>query len=213
MSLIDKITGANNQVKDTHAVSPIPERLRKHEKVAIITGDKVEDTEFFYPYYRLSEAGYTVDVITEKGGAFEGKHGLGIRNTKSISDVRPEDYVLLYLPGGKAPEALRKNEQVLNFVREFARVGKPIAAICHGPQILVSAGLVNGRQLAAWPEVAKEIEQAGGTFINEALVIDGLLITARQPGDLPRHLDGVFQALRGELTDENRDQRRSSSAA
>lgn len=194
MSLIDKLTGQPD-AKQIHQIAPIPERLKKTERVAIITSDKVEDIEFFYPYYRLSETGYTVDVITMDGGSFEGKHGIGLPDSLSISDVQPENYSLLYLPGGSAPSTLRKNDDVIAFVRSFAASGKPVAAICHGPQILVSAGLVQGKTLASWPEVGKEIEDAGGTFTDEALQIDGQFITARYPGDLPRHMDGVLRAL------------------
>jgi protease I len=154
-------------------LSSIPERLRKQEKVIIITADNTEDIEFFYPYYRLTEEGYAVDVVTPKGGKFAGKHGLGLNKSVAINDVNPADYALLYIPGGKAPAELRKNDAVISFVKQFAAAGKPIAAICHGPQVLVSADLVRGRQLAAWPEVAKEIEEAGGTFVDEALVEDG----------------------------------------
>lgn len=183
--------------KDTHAVAPIPERIQKHERVIIITADKVEDTEFFYPYYRLTEEGYQVDVVTPDGGEFEGKHGIGLKDSLAIKKVSPDNYALLYLPGGKAPAELRKNDEVINFVKEFAQSGKPIAAVCHGPQILISADLVRGRRMACWPEVKEELEEAGGTFVDEALVEDGQFITARMPGDLPRHLYGVLQSLNG----------------
>lgn len=210
MSIIDKLTG--NDETDTHAVSPTPERLMKNQRVIIITADNTEDTEFFYPYYRLTEAGYTVDVATPKGGEFKGKHGLGLKQTKRIDDVNPADYVLLYIPGGKAPEALRKNDAVLRFVKSFATSGKPIAAICHGPQVLVSADVIRGKQLAAWPEVREEIEKAGGKFVDEALVEDGQFITARKPGDLPRHLFGVLQYLEGKVSNQPRDARKASAA-
>src|SRR5579884_2897725 len=108
---------SGNDEKDSHAVAPIPDRLKRNEKVIIITADNTEDIEFFYPYYRLTEEGYTVDVVTPQGGKFEAKHGLGLKNTKSIGEVKPEDYVLLYLPGGKAPAELRKNDKVLAFVK------------------------------------------------------------------------------------------------
>lgn len=198
--------------RDTHAVAPIPERLRKSEKIVIVTADKAEDTEFFYPYYRLTEEGYTVDVVTPKGGKFECKNGLGLKDTKAIADITPTDYALLYLPGGKAPAELRKNDEVLAFVTNFARTGKPIAAICHGAQVLISAGLVKGKQIAAWPEIADEVKEAGATFANEALVEDGQFITSRMPGDLHRHLYGVLQALKGNLSvAQNRNERTSSS--
>ena len=189
------IFGTSDKTKDIHQAAPTPAREQKSQRIAIITGNKVEDVEFFYPYYRFNEAGYQVDVITENGNSFEGKHSLGLKETRSIDSVRPEDYSLLYLPGGQAPAALRKNDTVLDFVRQFAASGKPIAAICHGPQILVSAGLVRGKTLSSFPEVASEIQDAGGNWTDEALQIDGQYITARYPGDLPRHLHGTLNAL------------------
>lgn len=210
MSFMESLAGKD--ATDNYAAAPTPERLKKQEKVVIITADKTQDLEFFYPYYRLSEEGYTVDVVTPEGGKFEGKQGMGLKNTKSIREVRPQDYALLYIPGGKAPETLRKNKDVLNFVTSFAAAGKPIAAICHGPQVLISAGLVKGKQMASWPEVAKELQEAGATFVDEALVEDGQFITGRRPGDLPRHLYGVLKALKGEMSQASRSDRKSSAA-
>ena len=192
---ISAMFGGDDNLQDNHKAVPVPERLKKHKKVAIITGDDVEDIELFYPYYRFHEEGYDVDVITIKGGEVKGKHGLGLKESKSILDVHSKDYDLLYLPGGKAPEKLRDNERVLNFVREFTNSGKLIAAVCHGPQILVSAGVIKGKKIAAWPAVKEEIEKAGGIYANEALKEDGQFITARKPGDLHRHLYGVFDCL------------------
>lgn len=183
--------------KDPMAVVPIPERLKKDKKVLILTEDDTQDLEFFYPYYRLTEEGYTVDVATIDGGAFEGKYGMGLKQTKALKDVRSDDYALLYIPGGKAPAKLRKEDEVINFVQQFARSGKPIAAICHGPQVLITADLVRGKRMAVYKEVREELEEAGGTFVDEALVEDGQFITGRQPGDLHRHLYGVLDYLRG----------------
>jgi protease I len=206
----------SDQEKDTHEVAPLPERLERNERIAIITGDNVEDIEFFYPYYRLTEAGYDVDVITEKGGAFKGKHGLGLKNSKSIEEVSPENYTLLYLPGGKAPAELRKNERVVEFVRRFAASGKPIAAICHGPQVLMAVeGLLRGKRIAAWPGIQDEVEKAGATFVDEALVEDGEIITGRMPGDLHRHLYGVLDILEKRYRERERGKaasRRSEAA-
>ncbi len=186
----------HSEEKDSHAVVPIPERLKKNKKVVIITADKTEDVEFFYPYYRLTEEGYEVHVVTPHGGSFEAKHGLGLKKTKSIDEVQPQDYELLYIPGGKAPAELRKNEKVLKFVSDFSKSGKPVAAICHGPQVLIDAGLVKGKRIAAWPEIKDEIEEAGAVYVDEALVEDGQLITGRKPGDLHRHLYGVLDYLK-----------------
>ena len=188
---------SSSDEKDTFKAAPTPERLKKNQSVLIITADDTQDLEFFYPYYRLNEAGYTVDVATPKGSSFKGKMGMGLKETLSINDVRPENYALVYIPGGKAPAELRTNDKVLSFVKTFAQSGKPIAAICHGPQVLISAGLVRGKKIAAYSEVAKEVEEAGGHYSDEALAIDGQFITARVPGDLPRHLCGVIDALEG----------------
>ena len=184
--------------------APVPERLQKLKKVAILTADNTEDLEFFYPYYRLNEAGYQVDVITTDGESFKGKHGYEFEETKPIADAYPADYELIYIPGGDAPEKLRSNEEILDFVREFAASGKPIAAICHGAQVLISAELVEGKRIAAWPEIKDEVEEAGATFVDEALVEDGQLITARMPGDLHRHLYGVIQQLEGKMDRKSR---------
>jgi protease I len=165
--------------------------------VLIISDDKNNDLELFYPYYRLNEAGYRVDVASPSGDVIKGAHDFSLKTSLRVADAKPEDYALLYLPGGKAPSSLRKDENVLKFVKAFAAMGKPIAAICHGPQILVSAGLVKGKRLACWPEVAEEITKAGGTFIDQPLVEDGQFITARWPGDLPNHLEATLKALEG----------------
>ncbi len=181
---------------DSYKAVPIPERLKKSERIAILTDDKTEDLEFFYPYYRFNEEGYETDVITIKGGAFQGKHGIGLKNSKSIDEVNPQNYDVLYLPGGKAPQKLRENEKVLNFVRSFVSTNKIIAAICHGPQILISAEVVKGKKIAAAHDIKEELEKAGAIFIDEALQEDGQFITARKPGDLHRHLHGVLKYLK-----------------
>ena len=196
MKEIKKMFETDNHKECNFKIAPIPERLRKNEKIAIITGDGVEDTEFFYPYYRFSEAGYDVDVITAEGGAFEGKNGSGLKESKSIDDVDTSKYELLYLPGGKAPAKLVKNEKVVKFVRDFAKSDKIIASICHGALLLAAADIIRGRKIAAWPEIKDEIEKAGATFIDEALKEDGQFITARKPGDLHRHLWGIFDKLK-----------------
>jgi len=187
---------------DYFKAAKIPDRLKKKEKIVIITDEGVEDLEFFYPYYRFNEEGYKVDVVTEKGGAFKGKNGTGLHESKSIEEVDAKDYVLLYLPGGRAPHSLRENETVLDFVREFARTNRPIASICHGAQILISAGLVKGRRIAAWVKMEEEVEEAGAEFANEALQEEGQFITARMPGDLHRHLYGVLQCLKDSAKSE-----------
>lgn len=168
--------------------------------VLIISDDKANDLELFYPYYRLCEAGYRVDIASPAGEAIKGDHGFEIKANLRVVDAKPENYALLYLPGGKAPASLRKDENVLNFVKAFAATGKPIAAMCHGPQILVSADLVKGKRLTSWPDVGEEITKAGGVHVDQPTVTDGQYITARWPGDLPNHLEATLKALEGSAT-------------
>ncbi len=164
--------------------------------VLIISDDKFNDLELFYPYYRLCEEGFRVEIASPDGKEITGSNDFSIPVQKRVADCNPADYALLYLPGGKAPASLRDDENVKNFVKQFVATGKPVAAICHGPQILAAAGVIQGKRLTAWPEVEKEINEAGGRFENRALLEDGQFITSRWPGDLPNHLAATLKALK-----------------
>jgi protease I len=181
---------------DSFVASTMP--AGKGESILILTADDTQDLEFFYPYYRFIEEGYSVDVVTPEGGEFKGKQGMGLKETKAIKDVSASLYALLYIPGGKAPAALKKNKDALSLVQNFAASGKIIAAICHGPQILAAAKLIEGRRISAWPEVEQEVKEAGATYVNEPTVIDGQFITARWPGDLPSHMARTLQVLKAQ---------------
>ena len=174
-----------------------PETLNQDaaRTVLILTADGVEDLEFFYPYYRFIEAGFKVDVATPQGSGFKCKQGLGLKKTRKISEINAEDYVVLYIPGGKAPAELKTNKNAVELVQRFVTLGKPIAAICHGPQLLAIADVIKGRKLAAWPEIEGEIIDAGGAYENKEMVVDGLFVTARWPGDLPAHMRKVLSLL------------------
>ena len=182
-----------NTIDDTCAITQAPKGSGL--KALILTADKAQDLEFFYPYYRLTEAGFTVDVATPQGGVVTCKHELMLKKTKALQDIDPAAYALLYIPGGQAPEELRKNEDALSLVTRFAATGRPLAAICHGTLVLVAAGLARGRRMTGWLEIEDEIRAAGATFLNEPCVIDGQFITARMPGDLPMHLSQVLAQM------------------
>ena len=181
---------------DANAVAPIPDRLRKNRKVAILTGDNAEDNEFFYPYYRLTEEGYDVDVITEKGGEFKCKNGAKLKNSMPVESANAAQYELLYIPGGKAPAKLKKDDAAVEFVRAFCGTGKPVGAICHGPQLLAEANVIEGFKIAAYPECEDEVTKAGAQFQNEACVQDGPFITGRYPADLPQQVGKIIDMLK-----------------
>lgn len=174
-----------------------PENMAQtsRKSVLILTADKTEDTEFFYPYYRFVEEGLMVDVVTPDGGEFKGKNGSGLKETKKISSVDPASYDLLYIPGGKAPEKLKGDDDALELVKKFAASGRPIAAICHGAQLLAEADVIQGSKLTGWPEIADELQEAGATFLNQKTLVDRQFITARWPGDLPAFTAQVLEVL------------------
>lgn len=179
---------------DTYIPSEV-EGVEKKGRILMITEDDYNDTEVLYSLYRLIEEGYEVTVATLEGGEVKGYNSAPVKHTVSLEDVNLNDFDALYIPGGDAPEKLRDEEVVQNAVRHFAEEGKVIGAICHGPQILASAGLLEGKMMTAYPELKEEMEEAGGQFVDRSVVVDGNLITARVPGDLPSHLRAFIDAL------------------
>lgn len=155
-------------------------------KALMITAEQFEDSELFAPKAALEAAGIEVAIATpEKGQRIHGKHGASVLADLSLCEVKPDDYDLLVLPGGRAPATLRSDEHALRIAREFFRQDKPVAAICHGPQILISAGLLARRRATCYKSVARELEDSGACFEDAAVVVDGKLVTSRQPNDLP----------------------------
>lgn len=168
--------------------------------ILILTADDTQDLEFFYPYYRFIEEGFNVDVATPKGGEFKGKAGFGLKDTKQIAYIETANYELLYIPGGKAPSKLKDDENAQRVTREFVAAGKPITALCHGPQVLAGADVIKGKKIAAWPDCEEELREAGASFVNSPTVIDGQFITGRWPGDLPSHVSHTLEALNNAAT-------------
>ena len=154
-------------------------------KALIISGNMFEDTELLVPLYRLVEENIAVDIASIKAGTITGKHGYKVTVKFPLDVIDPSSYDLLILPGGKAPAELRENETLLSLVRHFFSENKTVAAICHGPQILVSAGVLTGRKATCYKSVAEELKSAGADYRDEEVVVDGNLITSRIPADLP----------------------------
>ncbi len=162
----------------------------------IVSADDFEDTELLVPYYRLKEEGVHVDVASMRKGKIKGKHGYEVRVDKALAEVNPDEYEMLVLPGGRAPGALRKEKKALDIIKSFFERDKPVAAICHGPQILISAGVIKGRTATCHESVAAELKEAGANYVDEEVVVDGNLVTSRQPSDLPAFMKGVMHKIK-----------------
>lgn len=154
-------------------------------RVLIISADGFEDSELLVPMYRVQEAGGLTRVASTGADEISGKKGYRVSVDLDVAQINPDDFDALVLPGGKAPAILRENETVLETARAFMKADKPVAAICHGPQILASAGVIEGREMTAYPKVADELTAAGGRYRDEEVVVDGKLVTSRIPRDLP----------------------------
>jgi protease I len=165
-------------------------------KALIISADNFEDTELLVPYYRLKEEGMAVDVASMKKGKIKGKHGYEVEATMSLGEVDPEGYDILVLPGGKAPEAVRKEKEAIRIAKYFFEKNKPVSAICHGPQTLITAGLLRGRHATCYKSVAPEMKEAGALYEDKEVVIDGNLVTSRQPSDLPAFMRETIRKLK-----------------
>ena len=165
-------------------------------KALIISADNFEDSELLVPYYRLKEEGIEVAVASPAGGTIRGKHGYEVKADSNLAEIEPDDYALLVLPGGKAPEAVRREPAALEICRRFFARNKPVAAICHGPQTLISAGLLQGRRATCYRTVAEEMRSAGALYEDSEVVVDGNLVTSRQPSDLPAFMREMMKLLK-----------------
>lgn len=164
-------------------------------RALIVSADHFEDSELLVPFYRLEEEGLEVDVASIARGKIHGKHGYEVVANKALRDVAPADYDLLVLPGGKAPATLRKEPAAVAIAQHFMRHNKPVAAICHGPQILITADVVRGRRATCFHTVADELREAGALYEDLAVVVDDKLVTSRQPADLPAFMREIVRLL------------------
>lgn len=175
--------------------------MGKKLKAIILTADVFEDMELFFPYFRLLEEGIEVDVAGPKKGGIHGEHGYGMKIEKTFDEVNPKDYDLLILPGGApygAPTTVRKSLEAQEIARSFMTANKPVAAICHGPYTLISAGLVKGRRMTSfWGDgVPEELTRAGAKYVDAEVVVDGNLVTSRYPMDLPEFMRETMKLLK-----------------
>jgi len=164
-------------------------------KALIISADNFEDTELLVPYYRLKEEGLQVDIASMKKGKIRGVHGYEVEANKGLGEINPEDYDILILPGGRAPEIIRKEKEALEIASDFFSRNKPVSAICHGPQTLITAGLLKGMHATCYKSVAQEMRNAKALYEDKE-VVDGNLVTSRQPSDLPAFLRETMKMIK-----------------
>jgi protease I len=167
-------------------------------RAVVLTADKFEDMEVYYPVFRLQEEGWQVTIAAPTMEVIHGEHGYGLKPDTTIDAVNPDDYDLLLIPGGSpdgAPSTVRKIVKAQEIARSFFSKNKPVAAICHGPYTLVSAGLVKGRHLTSyWHDgVPEEIKKGGGIWEDKDVVVDGNLVSSRWPMDLPAFMREVMK--------------------
>jgi protease I len=165
------------------------------KEVAVVVTDLVEDVEYTEPVEAIKAAGHNVTTIGFEEGTVEGKHGTKITIDKSIADVKPEDFDALFIPGGFSPDQLRADQRFVDFTKVFLAKNKLTASICHGPQLMIQTGLVHGRTMTSYLTVQPDLYYAGARIEDESVVIDGNLITSREPKDIPAFNEAVVKAL------------------
>ncbi len=175
----------------------------KGKKVAILAADMFERVELEEPRKALEDAGASVEIVSIHDGEIQGfdhfEPANKVKVDRTIEEVSPGDYDALLIPGGVGnPDQLRGDENVVSLVREFDRAGKPMAVICHGPWVLVEAGVVRGRRVTSWPTLETDIRNAGGDWVDEEVVVDGNLVTSRKPDDIPAFNREMLRIFSGE---------------
>ena len=166
------------------------------KKILILLENGVEDSEFIYPYYRFQEEGFKMDIVAPKAKKeYIGKHGVPFTSELSPAEVELDDYDAVVIPGGQAPDRMRIHQDLVQMVKEANSKGKVIAAICHGPQMLIEADIVRGKTVTSWPSVLTDLRNAGANVVDEPSVVDGNIVTSRSPDDLPAFCRATISLL------------------
>jgi protease I len=165
--------------------------------IAMLVGPEYEDLEVWYPKLRLEAAGFEVPLVGVGGATFRGKHGYPAPVEREIASVSPAELAGIVAPGGWAPDKLRRDPKVLDLVRAVDGAGGMVATICHGPWILISAGIVRGRRMTSTVGIRDDVVNAGATWVDEPVVVDANLISSRVPKDLPLFGEAMVRFLGG----------------
>jgi protease I len=172
----------------------------KGKRIAFLATDGVEEVEYTQPRQAVEQAGGVAELVSIKSGEIQALNHLDKAGTYPVEqqakDADVDRYDALVLPGGVAnPDFLRMDPDAVRFVREFFATGKPVAAICHGPWTLVEAGVVDGRTLTSWPSLRTDLANAGATWVDQQVTIDGSLVTSRKPDDLKAFCEALLEQI------------------
>lgn len=167
------------------------------KRIAILAEEDFEDSELVEPLRAMKNAGARVIIVgSGTKQSYTGKRGSATITADVTADkVNAEDFDAIIVPGGYAPDKMRLHQSMIDLVRKAHDLGKVVAAVCHGPQLLISAGVVRGRRVTSWPSVTVDLQNAGANWVDEPVVQDGNLITSRKPADLPRFNKAIVEAL------------------
>jgi protease I len=187
----------------------MPEPL-KGRKVAFIATDGVEQVEFTAPWNALKQAGADVTLLSDKTGEIQGMNhdekGDRFQVDTLVAGASARDFDALVIPGGVAnPDKLRTNKDAVNFVRDFMEADKPVAAICHGPWLLVEADALRGRTITSWPSLETDVKNAGGAWVDKQVQLDQKLLTSRKPDDLPAFCAKLVDMLTNAIDERRLD--------
>ncbi len=169
----------------------------KGKKIAIFVANLYEDMEFWYPHLRMKEEGAEVTVIGPQKGSFKGKHGVPAEADSAASDVKAADFDGLIIPGGYSPDHMRREPKMVQFVKEMADEGKPVAAICHAGWMLASADILHDRKVTSFFSIKDDLQHAGAQWVDQEVVNDRNIITSRNPNDLPAFCRTFIDAVAG----------------
>lgn len=175
--------------------------------IMILATNGFEQSELLKPKQLLEEQGFTTHVVSPEGGEIKGwdqdNWGKSVPVDKTVDEVSAADYDALLLPGGQInPDKLRMNEKAVQLVKDFASADKPVAAICHGPWLLVEAGMVKGKTVTSWPSIRTDLRNAGANVVDQEVAVDGKIITSRNPDDIPAFSEALAQMLQDERVPE-----------
>ena len=168
----------------------------KQARVCVLVEQQYQEMEVWYPIFRLREAGCKVTLVgPEAGTSYPSKLGYPAKSDKAAKDVTPDDFDALVIPGGFAPDFLRRSEAVMKLVRQLAEAGEPIAAICHGPWVLCSTPALRGKKATCFFAIKDDVVNAGANYVDAEVVRDGNIITSRKPDDLPAFVAELMKAI------------------